>query len=252
MWDSSVLGGPGPLPTLVLTTTGRKSGEPRPAPLIYGEAGDSYVIIASKGGLPTHPIWYLNLEANPNCELMVGSKAVTARAPGRRGRGAGAPLEADGQALSALPRVPEERRRAHHPGGGARSGGLRPRAVTPLRRQEFSRRTGGSGEIHQGRQPLDGFPHEEILIERELDGVCRTDLHAAATTPTGIADHGQFIVHAYGIDEAHPLHTEAAAHAVFRHRDAHGRHLGDLATDGRIDHPGASSKGSSKGSNCRW
>ena len=54
--------------------------QPRPAPLIYGEAGDSYVIIASKGGLPTHPVWYLNLEANPNCELMVGPKRVSARA----------------------------------------------------------------------------------------------------------------------------------------------------------------------------
>ena len=48
--------------------------------LIYGEDGDGYVIIASKGGLPNHPIWYLNLEANPECELMVGPKAVPARA----------------------------------------------------------------------------------------------------------------------------------------------------------------------------
>ena len=80
MWDSSALGGPGLLPTLLLTTTGRKSGEPRPLPLIYGEAGDGYVIIASKGGMPNHPIWYLNLEANPECELMVGSKPVSARA----------------------------------------------------------------------------------------------------------------------------------------------------------------------------
>ena len=80
MWDSAPMGGPGPLPTLLLTTTGRKSGEPRPAPLLYGEAGDSYVVIASKGGLPTHPLWYLNLEANPSCELMVGPKAVSARA----------------------------------------------------------------------------------------------------------------------------------------------------------------------------
>ena len=80
MWDSTPLGGPGLLPTLLLTTTGRKSGEPRPLPLIYGEDGDSYVIIASKGGMPTHPVWYLNLEANPECELMVGAKAVSARA----------------------------------------------------------------------------------------------------------------------------------------------------------------------------
>ncbi len=80
MWDSTPLGGPGTLPTLLLTTTGRKSGEPRVLPLIYGEAGDGYVVIASKGGMPNHPIWYLNLEANPECELMVGSKPVSARA----------------------------------------------------------------------------------------------------------------------------------------------------------------------------
>ena len=80
LWDSKPLGGPGLLPTLLLTTTGRKSGEPRALPLIYGEAGNSYVVIASKGGLPSHPIWYLNLEARPECELMVGPQAVSARA----------------------------------------------------------------------------------------------------------------------------------------------------------------------------
>ncbi len=80
MWDSSQAGGTGLLPTLLLTTTGRKSGEPRALPLIYGELGDSYIVIASKGGMPTHPVWYLNLEANPECELMVGPKGVSARA----------------------------------------------------------------------------------------------------------------------------------------------------------------------------
>ena len=56
------------------------SGEPRSLPLIYGSTGDSYIIIASKGGMPTHPVWYLNLEAKPECELMVGAKAVSAHA----------------------------------------------------------------------------------------------------------------------------------------------------------------------------
>lgn len=79
-WDSSHVGGPGVLPTLLLTTTGRKSGKPRPLPLIYGEAGKSYVVIASKGGMPEHPVWFRNLEANPNCDLMVGAKKVKARA----------------------------------------------------------------------------------------------------------------------------------------------------------------------------
>ena len=80
MWDSAPLGGPGLLPTLLLTTTGRNSGEPRALPLIYGTAGDSYVVIASKGGMPNHPLWYRNLQARPECELRVGAKAVSARA----------------------------------------------------------------------------------------------------------------------------------------------------------------------------
>jgi deazaflavin-dependent oxidoreductase (nitroreductase family) len=79
-WDSTPLGGPGPLPTLLLTTVGRKTGKPRSLPLIYGVDGDRYVIVASKGGMPNHPIWFLNLEAHPECDLMVGAKAVTARA----------------------------------------------------------------------------------------------------------------------------------------------------------------------------
>lgn len=80
MWDSSEAGGSGLLPTLLLTTTGRKSGELRSLPLIYGTTGESYVIIASKGGMPTHPVWYLNLQAKAECELRVGAKAVSARA----------------------------------------------------------------------------------------------------------------------------------------------------------------------------
>jgi len=80
MWDSTPRGGPGLLPTLLLTTTGRKSGELRALPLIYGTAGESYVVVASKGGMPDHPLWYRNLEATPECELRVGAKRVTARA----------------------------------------------------------------------------------------------------------------------------------------------------------------------------
>ncbi len=80
MWDSSVAGGPGPLPTLLLTSTGRSSGEPRLLPLIYKKVGDNYVIIASKGGAPTHPAWYLNLVANPGCALQVGPEKMQATA----------------------------------------------------------------------------------------------------------------------------------------------------------------------------
>jgi deazaflavin-dependent oxidoreductase (nitroreductase family) len=80
LWDSRPVGGPGLLPTLLLTTRGRKSGAPRPLPLIYGSAGRSYVVIASKGGMPEHPLWFRNLEAQPECELQVGAKHLRARA----------------------------------------------------------------------------------------------------------------------------------------------------------------------------
>ena len=56
---------------LLLTTTGRKSGEPRTTPLIYENAGDDYVIIASKGGAPEDPGWYRNLRKSPDVELQV-------------------------------------------------------------------------------------------------------------------------------------------------------------------------------------
>ena len=76
LWDSRPVGGPGVLPTLLLTTRGRKSGEPRALPLIYGSAGTSYVVIASKGGMPEHPLWFRNLEAEPACEVQVGGAEV--------------------------------------------------------------------------------------------------------------------------------------------------------------------------------
>jgi proline iminopeptidase len=80
LWDSSIAGGPGPLPTLLLTTKGRKTGELRPLPLIYGPAGAGYVVIASKGGMPKHPLWYENLVATPECDVQVASKKLRARA----------------------------------------------------------------------------------------------------------------------------------------------------------------------------
>jgi deazaflavin-dependent oxidoreductase (nitroreductase family) len=67
-----------PVPTLLLTTTGRKSGEKFLFPLIYGKTGNSYVVIASKGGAPEHPGWYRNLVANPKVELQVGTEHMTA------------------------------------------------------------------------------------------------------------------------------------------------------------------------------
>jgi len=65
---------------LLLTTTGRTSGEPRTTPLIYAEDGDNYVIVASQGGAPTHPGWYRNLSKDPNVELQVRDEVFPARA----------------------------------------------------------------------------------------------------------------------------------------------------------------------------
>ena len=56
---------------LLLTTTGRRSGEKRTTPLIYQPDGDRYVIVASNGGAPDHPGWYYNLSADPNVEVQV-------------------------------------------------------------------------------------------------------------------------------------------------------------------------------------
>lgn len=65
---------------LLLTTTGRRSGEPRTTPLIYVEDGERYVIVASKGGAPEDPGWYRNLEKTPDVELQVGVEVFAARA----------------------------------------------------------------------------------------------------------------------------------------------------------------------------
>jgi len=65
---------------LLLTTTGRTSGEPRTTPLIYENAGDDYVIVASKGGAPEHPGWYRNLTKDPEVELQIEADVFPAHA----------------------------------------------------------------------------------------------------------------------------------------------------------------------------
>src|SRR6202163_4829989 len=68
------------VPSLLLTTTGRKSGEKFIFPLFYGKAGNGYIIVASKGGAPEHPGWYKNILANPEVEVQVGTAKMSARA----------------------------------------------------------------------------------------------------------------------------------------------------------------------------
>lgn len=65
---------------LILTTTGRKSGEQRSTPLIYGKSGDRFLVVASQGGAPDHPAWYKNLSAQPEVAVQVRGDKFTARA----------------------------------------------------------------------------------------------------------------------------------------------------------------------------
>jgi len=77
-------------PVLLLTTTGRKTGKQRSTPLLYLEDGNRYAVVASVGGAPTHPAWYLNLRSNPAATIQIGSRklAVSAEtaAPEERAR----------------------------------------------------------------------------------------------------------------------------------------------------------------------
>jgi deazaflavin-dependent oxidoreductase (nitroreductase family) len=67
-------------PILLLTTTGRKSGEARTSALIFGRDGDDLLLVASQGGAPTHPNWYHNLSANPDVEVQVQGDVFPATA----------------------------------------------------------------------------------------------------------------------------------------------------------------------------
>src|SRR2546430_16098075 len=67
-------------PILLLTTIGAKSGERRTMPLAFTRDGDSYVVIASKGGAPTHPAWFHNLVAHPEVTIEVGGEKMSATA----------------------------------------------------------------------------------------------------------------------------------------------------------------------------
>jgi deazaflavin-dependent oxidoreductase (nitroreductase family) len=65
---------------LLLHTRGRKSGEERIAPLIYERHGDAYLVVASKGGAPAPPAWYVNLQADPAVRVQVRDELFSARA----------------------------------------------------------------------------------------------------------------------------------------------------------------------------
>ena len=76
LWNSSGY----PVPTLVLDTVGRRTGQPRRQMLIYGEDGGNYIVVASKGGWDKHPHWYENLVAHPEVQVQVKADRFAARA----------------------------------------------------------------------------------------------------------------------------------------------------------------------------
>ena len=80
LWDATPVGVPGVVPTLLLTTTGRRSGQPRHVPLLYVPHGSGYLVIGSKGGSATAPTWFLNLAEQPKCEIRVAALRAKARA----------------------------------------------------------------------------------------------------------------------------------------------------------------------------
>jgi len=67
-------------PVALLTTTGRKTGEPRVSPLIYLRDGDRVIVVASRGGSDKHPMWYLNLKANPKVSVQIKDEVLQLRA----------------------------------------------------------------------------------------------------------------------------------------------------------------------------
>jgi deazaflavin-dependent oxidoreductase (nitroreductase family) len=84
--NEGIVGGPFADQTvLLLTHTGRKSGQERTNPLVYLEDGDRFLIFASKGGAPTHPDWYRNLLANPEATIEVGTEKFTVVAEDLKG-----------------------------------------------------------------------------------------------------------------------------------------------------------------------
>jgi deazaflavin-dependent oxidoreductase (nitroreductase family) len=79
-WSGGRIGGRmGRAPVLLLTVAGRRTGKPRTTPLLYGRSGDDLVVIASVGGAPKHPAWYLNLREAEG-EVLIGRERLRVRA----------------------------------------------------------------------------------------------------------------------------------------------------------------------------
>ena len=67
------------LPVIIVTNRGRRTGAIRKTPLMRVVDGNSYVLVASRGGAPKHPVWYHNLKADPNIEIRDGTEVYSMR-----------------------------------------------------------------------------------------------------------------------------------------------------------------------------
>ena len=112
------------IPVALLTTTGRKSGQPRVSPLYFLRDGDRVVVAASKGGAEKNPQWYLNLKADPKVSVQIKKEVLELDRAGRHRRGARPLLAAAGQDVPVLRGLPV----LDGPDDSDRH--LRPRAVT--------------------------------------------------------------------------------------------------------------------------
>ena len=136
-------------PLLLLTTTGAKSGQPRVAPLAYTTDNGRLVVIASKGGAPTHPDWFHNLRANPEVTVEFGNGDLSRARHDRQGSRTAATLRPDGGADAELRGVPAQhdapapshraRARRLGPIAAFRRGKTAPAGDRPLRRSRRGR-----------------------------------------------------------------------------------------------------------------
>ena len=67
------------MPVIIVTNRGRKTGAIRKTPLMTVVDGNNYILVASKGGAPEHPVWYYNLKADPNVEIRDGTEVYSMR-----------------------------------------------------------------------------------------------------------------------------------------------------------------------------
>jgi deazaflavin-dependent oxidoreductase (nitroreductase family) len=80
-WSGGRIGGHlAGMPVLLLTTRGRRSGRPHTTTLTYLPDGRAFVVIASNGGAPRHPDWFLNLRAHPEAQVEVGARRLSVQA----------------------------------------------------------------------------------------------------------------------------------------------------------------------------